>query len=70
MELDVLPKNIQIEEVGERVMWGLAIELAPEGPPLVPLTEAPNEEIGTAPVQEGGTTVDDNVVEYTAFSSA
>ena len=29
------------EEVGKRVMWGLAIEPALEGPPLVPLGEAP-----------------------------
>ena len=41
LELGVLPKDVQMEEVGERVMWGLAIELALEGLPLVPLTEAP-----------------------------
>ena len=41
LELGVPPKDIQMEEVGERVMWGPAIELAPEGPPLVPLEEVP-----------------------------
>ena len=41
LELGVPPKDVQMEEVGERVMWGPAIEPAPEGPPLVPLGEAP-----------------------------
>ena len=41
LELGIPPEDIQMEEVGERVMWGLAIELVPEGPPLAPLTEAP-----------------------------
>ena len=33
LELGVPPEDIQMEEVGERVMWGLAIEPPPEGPP-------------------------------------
>ena len=41
LELGVPPKDIQMEEVGKRVMWGPAIEPAPERPPLVPLGEAP-----------------------------
>ena len=41
LELGVPPKDVQMEEVGEWVTWGPAIELAPEGPPLVPLGEAP-----------------------------
>ena len=41
LELGVLPKDVQIEEVGKRVMWGLVIEPVPEGPPLAPLGEAP-----------------------------
>ena len=41
LEYGVLPPDVQREEVGQRVMWGPAIELAPEGPPLAPLTEAP-----------------------------
>ena len=39
LELGAPPKDVQMEEVGERVTWGLAIEPAPEGSPLVPLTE-------------------------------
>ena len=46
LELGVPPKDVQMEEVGERVMWGPVIELVPEGPPLAPLTGAPNEESG------------------------
>ena len=41
LELGIPPEDIQMEEVGERVMWGPAIEPAPEGPPLAPLGEAP-----------------------------
>ena len=29
IELGVPPENVQIEEVGEQVMWGLAIEPVP-----------------------------------------
>ena len=43
-----------MEEVGEWVTWGLAIEPALEGPPLVPLGEAPEEETGTTSAEEGG----------------
>ena len=41
LELGIPPEDVQMEEVGERVMWGPAIEPAPEGPPLAPLGEAP-----------------------------
>ena len=41
LELGIPPKDVQMEEVGKRVMWGPAIEPAPEGPPLAPLGEAP-----------------------------
>ena len=40
LELGVPPEDVQMEEVGEQVTWGSAIEPAPEGPPLVPLGEA------------------------------
>ena len=40
LELGITPKDIQMEEVGKWVMWGPAIEPAPEGLPLAPLTEA------------------------------
>ena len=39
LELGILPENIQMEEVDEQVMWGLVIELAPEGPPFAALME-------------------------------
>ena len=41
LELGVLPRDVQMEEVGKRVMWGHAIEPALEGPPLAPLGEVP-----------------------------
>ena len=62
LELGIPPKDIQMEEVGKRVMWGPAIELVPEGPPLAPLMEALNEKSGTMPVQEDGAMVDDNAI--------
>ena len=40
LEEGVLPLDVQIEEVGQRVMWGPELVLAQEGPPLAPLTEA------------------------------
>ena len=45
LELGIPPKDIQMEEVGERATWGLAIEPVLESPPLVPLMEALNEEM-------------------------
>ena len=63
LELGVPPEDIQMEEVGERVVWGLAIELAPEGLALAPFPEVPNKESGTVPVQEDGATADDNAME-------
>ena len=41
LELGVPLEDVQMEEVGKQVTWGLAIELAPEGPPLAPLGEVP-----------------------------
>ena len=41
LELGIPPRDVQMEEVGKQVMWGQAIEPAPEGLPLVPLEEAP-----------------------------
>ena len=39
-ELGIPPEDVQMKEVGKRVTWRLAIEPAPEGPPLAPLGEA------------------------------
>ena len=63
LELGVQPEDIQMEEVGEWVEWGPAIEPAPEGPPLAPLMEAPNEESGATLAQKDGAKAYDN---YTA----
>ena len=41
LEFGVLPEDVQIEKVGEQVMWGPAIEPALKGLPLVPLMEVP-----------------------------
>ena len=41
LEIGIPPKDVQIEEVGEQVRWGPAVEPAPEGPPLAPLTVVP-----------------------------
>ena len=70
LELGVPPRDVQMEEVVERVMWGLAIEPAPEGPPLVPLGEVPYKETSTTSVQKGGAMADDDVAKETASSSA
>ena len=51
-----------MEEVGEQVMWELAIELALEGPPLAPLMEVLEEETGAILVQEDGAIVDDEAM--------
>ena len=70
LELGILPEDVQMEEVGERVTWGPAIEPAPEGPPLAPLGGVPEEETGAVPVEEGGAVADDDAVEETASLSA
>ena len=63
LELGIPPKNIQMEEVGERVTWGPALEPVPEGLPLVPLTEVPIKESGAMPVQEDGAMADNEAME-------
>ena len=59
LEYGVPTPNVQMEEVGQQVMWRPAMNLVPEGPPLVPLMEVPNEESGATQVQEDCTMVDD-----------
>ena len=41
LELGVLPPDVQMEEVGQWVSWGLELVLAQEGPRLAPLMEVP-----------------------------
>ena len=40
LEWGIPLEDVQMEEVGKRVRWGLAIELVLEGPPLALLGEA------------------------------
>ena len=49
-----------MEDVGQQVRWGPEPILAQEGPPLVPLTEALEEDSGTTLAQEDGTMVEDD----------
>ena len=51
--------DIQIEDIGQQVRWGLAPILAQEGPPLAHFKEVPMEveEEGARPAQEDGAIV-------------
>ena len=62
LELGVPPEDVQMEEMGKRVMWGPAIEPAPQGLPLALLTEAPIEESGTVLAQKDGATAHDDAM--------
>ena len=62
LELGILPKDVQMEEVGKWLMWGPAVEPVSEGPPLVPLTEALYEESSIALAQEDGAMADNDAM--------
>ena len=59
LELGPPPPTIQLEKVGWWVLWGLAVEPAQEGPPLLPLGPRPMEVDGAEQVPEDGTPVKD-----------
>ena len=59
LEMGPPPPTIQLEEVGQRVPWGPAVELAEEGPPLLPLGPGPMEVDGAKQVPEDGATVEE-----------
>ena len=61
-ELAPPPLNIQLEEVGRWVLWGLELEPAPEGTPLLPLWVELMEVDGTKQAQEDGATVKDDAI--------
>ena len=63
LEMGPSPPTIQLEEVGWRVPWGPAVELAQEGPPLSPLGPGPMEVDGTEQVPEDVATVEDTAEE-------
>ena len=58
---DLLPLTIQLEEAGQRVPWGLVVEPAQEGPPLLPLGPGPMEVDGAEQAPEDGAMVEDAV---------
>ena len=49
------PPGVQLEEVGWRIPWMLAVEPAEEGSPLAPLGPGPMEVDGTGQVPGDGT---------------
>ena len=54
LEMGPPPPSVQLEEVGQQVPWGPAVELAEEGPPLSPLGPGPMEVDGAKQVPEDG----------------
>ena len=59
LEMEPPPSTIQLEEAGWWVLWGPAVELAQEGPPLSPLGPGPMEVDGAEQVPEDGAAMED-----------
>ena len=57
LELEPPPLSVQLEEAGQQVLWGLALEPAQEGPPLSPLGLGLMDVDGTEQVPEDGAMV-------------
>ena len=68
LELGPPPPRVQLEEAGEWVPWGLAVELAEEGLPLAPLGLGPMEVDGAEQVPEDGTSVEEAIDKETDSS--
>ena len=62
LEVGPPPPNIQLEEVGQWVLWVLELEPAPEGTPLLPLWVELMEVDGTKQAQEDGATVEEDAM--------
>ena len=63
LELGVLPPDIWLEDVGQRVWWGPELELVPEAPALLALgAEQMEVDGGVELVQEDGATVEDDAM--------
>ena len=63
LELVVPPRDIQIEDIGQRVWWGPEPKLVQEGLPFLALgAEIIEVEGGTKQVQEDGTMVEDDAM--------
>ena len=69
LELGALPLDIQLEDVGQWVRWGLGPEPALEGPPLLPLGADRIDVDGTKQAQAEGNTAEDNAMVEQANSS-
>ena len=63
LELGPLPLTVQLEEAGQRVPWGLVMELAQEGPLLSPLGLGLIKVDGTEQMPENGAIAEDAVGE-------
>ena len=53
------PLRVQLEEVGQQVSWGQAVEPANEGSPLAPLGAGPIEVDSAEQVPEDGTVAEE-----------
>ena len=69
-ELEMSPPllSVQLEEVGQRVPWGLAVEPAKEDPPLSPLGPGPMEVDGAEQAPEDGASAEEATDKETNFS--
>ena len=69
-ELEMGPPSptVQLEEAGRQIPWGLAVEPAEEGLPLLPLGLGLMEVYGTAQALEDGATVGETADEETDSS--
>ena len=59
LEMGPTPPSVQLEKAGRWVPWGLAIELAEEGPPLSPLGPGQLEVDSAKQAPEDGAAVED-----------
>ena len=62
LDLSPLPPNVQLEEAGWQVLWGLELELVQEGPPLSPLVLGPMEVDGAKQAPEDGAMSEEDAV--------
>ena len=68
LELGPPPPTIQLEEVGQRIPWGPAVELAEEGLPLSPLGLGRMEVDGVEQAPEDSAMVEEATDEETDSS--
>ena len=61
LELGPPPPRVQLEEAGQRILWGPAVEPAEEGLPLAPLGLGPMEVDNAEQAPKDGATVGEPV---------